>query len=178
MIWAQVLARTTLRRTQRYVGNSKPGSQSSVHPHRASPSCIPTVHPHRASPLCIPTRIPSRQWQRRYLEALLAAARRPDLTEMRSRMKASARSRFNWAAVAVQWGTLFGIPREALAAVGRSGGPEGVRAGRREGVRTKGREGGRTKGQEGVKTKGREGERTEGREGGRTKGREGERTEG
>ena len=51
-------------------------------------------------------------WQKSYLNALLSAARRPraELEEIRKRMKAAARKRFSWRAVAEGWKTMFGSP--------------------------------------------------------------------
>lgn len=48
-------------------------------------------------------------WQRDYVDALLAAARRPsaELTALRTRMKSSARQRFSWRSVAAQWSAVF-----------------------------------------------------------------------
>lgn len=49
------------------------------------------------------------QWQQDYVSALLAAATRPasELAVLRTRMKASARARFNWTTVAAQWTDVF-----------------------------------------------------------------------
>ena len=48
-------------------------------------------------------------WQLDYVDALLAAARRPsaELTALRTRMKSSARQRFSWRSVAAQWSAVF-----------------------------------------------------------------------
>ena len=49
------------------------------------------------------------EWQADFVRALLAAAARParELSEYRSRMKASGRARFSWASVAEQWTAIF-----------------------------------------------------------------------
>ena len=56
------------------------------------------------------------QWQHEYLTALITAARRPgpELSALRKKMKASARSRFNWATVAAQWTSLFAEVRTSF----------------------------------------------------------------
>ena len=54
----------------------------------------------------------SAQWQGDYLDALIAAARRPaaEMRSFRQRMKGAARARFSWATVARQWHELFRPP--------------------------------------------------------------------